>query len=114
MLENPLLKLKAQRILQKEFEKQMRKAERKRKKHKKSKSSSSSADEETHSKRRHRIDKKIERRHSSEEGREEREFSEGSYDGHHHKDSFSTGFLNIFFNFLSQNLFDRLNFISFC
>ncbi|KAL7071935.1 hypothetical protein ACQ4LE_008807 [Meloidogyne hapla] len=95
MLDNPLLKLKAQRILQKEFEKQMKKGEKKKKKHKKSKRSSFSSDEEIHSKQRRVDEKERHHRHSSEErsgssrGRERREDSRKRNESHHHRDSSS-------------------------
>ncbi|CAK5085383.1 unnamed protein product [Meloidogyne enterolobii] len=91
MLENPLIKLKAQRILQKEFEKQMKKVEKKKKKHKKSKRNSSSSDEEISSKHR-RVDEREKHRHSREErsrsrsrGRDERRREDARREeGHHH------------------------------
>uniref|UniRef100_A0A914LK51 Uncharacterized protein n=1 Tax=Meloidogyne incognita TaxID=6306 RepID=A0A914LK51_MELIC len=99
MLENPLIKLKAQRILQKEFEKQMKKEEKKKKKHKKSKRNSSSSDEEISSKHK-RVDEGREKhRHSREErsrsrsrGREERRREDSRREeGHHyhHRESSS-------------------------
>ncbi|CAK5075422.1 unnamed protein product [Meloidogyne enterolobii] len=91
MLENPLIKLKAQRILQKEFEKQMKKVEKKKKKHKKSKRNSSSSDEEIFSKH-GRVDEREKHRHSREErsrsrsrGRDERRREDARREeGHHH------------------------------
>jgi hypothetical protein len=50
MFDNPLLKLKAQRLLKEAYEKQMahKKSKKKQKKHKRSRSSDSSADESGH------------------------------------------------------------------